>query len=88
MISKVLKEHIKKLHAPLKSEEELVEILKKRLTKKEYKILSSLADESDMKVLCKKLKLDEKRFEEVKTKALKKINFHDLKEELLSSEDA
>ncbi len=87
MISKVLKEHIKKLHAPLKPEDELVEILKKRLTKKEYKILFALAEESDEKLLCEKLKLDEKRFEEVKTRALKKINFHDLKEELLSQEE-
>ena len=88
MISKVLKEHIKKLHAPLKSEDELVEILKKRLTKKEYKILFALAEESDDKLLCEKFKLDEKRFKEVKTRALKKINFHDLKEELLSNKEA
>ena len=83
MISRFLKAHIKKLHSPLKSEEVLVEILKRRLTKKEYKILFALAEESDITELCEKLALDEKRYEEVKTKALKKINFHDLKEELL-----
>ena len=87
MISTFLKAHIKKLHAPLKAEEALVEILKRRLTKKEYKVLFALAEKSDITAVCEKLKLDEKRFEEIKTKALKKINFHDLKEALLFSED-
>lgn len=41
-----------------------------------------LSDEEQMA----KLKLDEKRYKEVKIKALKKVNFHDLKEELMQEE--
>jgi len=61
-------------------------ILKKRLTKKEFKSImmttEGLSDEEQMA----KLKLDEKRYKEVKIKALKKVNFHDLKEELMQEE--
>ena len=61
-------------------------ILKKRLTKKEFKSImmtvDGLSDEEQMA----KLKLDEKRYKEVKIKALKKVNFHALKEELTQEE--
>ena len=61
-------------------------ILKKRLTKKEFKSImmtvEGLSDEEQMATL----KLDEKRYKEVKIKALKKVNFHDLKEELMQEE--
>ncbi len=86
-LTALLETNIKKLSAPLKSEVELREILKRRLTKKEFKILTYLLDEMPIEQQLKKLSLDEKRYEEVKTKALKKVNFHDLKEELMQRED-
>ena len=81
-----LQQHIKKLHAPLKEESELIMILKRRLTKKEFKICEGLVLGVDEVQLQEKLLLDAKRYDEVKTKALKKINFHDFKEELLAKE--
>ncbi len=86
MIGTFLTTHIKKLHAPLKKEESLHEVLKRRLTKKEFKILWALSQKEDIDTLCRKLNLDEKRYEEIKVRLLKKINFHDLKEELLDKE--
>ncbi len=78
----LLEKHINKLASPLKDEEELLTILKKRLTKKEFKILMFLADETAEEIQLEKLNLDEKRYQEVKTKALKKVNYHELKTEL------
>ena len=82
----LLEAHIKKLTSPLKEEKVLIMILKKRLTKKEFKILSYMVEGIPQKEQCEKLLLDEERYEKVKTKALKKINFNDLKEELLTAE--
>jgi len=55
----------------LDGEKELNLTLKKRLTKKEYKVLTSLeADKEELKV---KLNLDEARFNDLKLRAIKKI---------------
>ena len=83
----LLEENIKKLNRPLKSEDVLIEILKKRLTKKEFKVLRLLVEEVSREDQLAKLSLDEKRYEEVKTKALKKVNFNDLKEELMQDKE-
>jgi len=81
-LTQLLKKHIKKSSLPLKKENELIMILKKRLTKKEFKSIIMTTEGFSAEEQMKELKLDEKRYEEVKTKALKKVNFHDLKEEL------
>ncbi len=86
-ITRLLEENIKKLNSPLKSEDELIEILKKRLTKKEFKLVMLLVDETSKEEQMKKLSLDEKRYDEVRTKALKKVNFNDLKEELMQDKE-
>ncbi len=86
-LTALLEENIKKLTSPLRDEESLKEILKKRLTKKEFKVLMYLCDDVTKDEQMEKLSLDEKRYEEVKTKALKKVNFHDLKEELMQKEE-
>ncbi len=86
MIHTFLTTHIKKIHTPLKDEGSLHEILKRRLTKKEFKILLALSQNEDIEALCQKLNLDQERYEEIKLRLLKKINFHDLKEELLIKE--
>ena len=86
-ITRLLEENIKKLDRPLKSEEALIEILKKRLTKKEFKVLMLIVDSVSKEEQLQKLSLDEKRYEEVRTKAFKKVNFNDLKEELLEEKE-
>ena len=82
-LTKLLETNIKKLTSPLKEEAELIDILKKRLTKKEYKILMFTLQDRDIKEQLEKLSLDTKRYDEIKNKLLKKINFHNLKEELM-----
>ncbi|HIP03092.1 MAG TPA: hypothetical protein EYG75_06215 [Campylobacterales bacterium] len=84
-LTTLLQTNIKKLTSPLKNEDELIEILKRRLTKKEFKILMMSVENRPKEEQLKKLSLDEKRYDEVKTKALKKVNFNELKEELISS---
>ncbi|HIP60659.1 MAG TPA: hypothetical protein EYH01_09555 [Campylobacterales bacterium] len=84
-LTTLLQTNIKKLTSPLKNEDELIEILKRRLTKKEFKILMMSVENRPKEEQLKKLSLDEKRYDEVKTKALKKVNFNELKEELMSS---
>ncbi len=87
-ITGLLEENIKKLNSPLKSEDELIEILKKRLTKKEFKLMMLIIEGAEKGEQLQKLSLDEKRYEEVKTKALKKVNFNDLKEELMQDKES
>jgi predicted phosphoribosyltransferase len=82
----LLEDSIKKLTAPLKDEDAIIMILKRRLTKKEFKILKFMVEDVAEEVQRERLSLDEKRYQEVKTRALKKINFHDLKEELMQEE--
>ena len=85
-LKQLLETNIKKLSFPLKDEEELIQILKKRLTKKEYKILLFITQETTMEEQLQKLSLDLTRYEEIKTKLFKKINYQNLKEELMFEE--
>lgn len=84
-LTTLLQNNIKKLTTPLKNEDELIVILKKRLTKKEFKVLMMTVENAPKEEQLQKLSLDEKRYDEVKTKALKKVNFNELKEELMTS---
>jgi reverse gyrase len=86
-LTTLLQTNIKKLTSPLKNEDELILILKKRLTKKEFKVLIFTLENLPLDEQLKKLSLDKKRYKEIKTKAFKKINFHDLKEELMISKN-
>jgi len=83
-LTTLLQTNIKKLTSPLKNEEELIKILKRRLTKKEFKVLMMTVDNASKKEQLEKLSLDEKRYDEVKTKVFKKVNFNELKEELMT----
>jgi DNA-binding response OmpR family regulator len=74
--------HIKKLVRPLKEEEELKAALKVKLTKKEFKLLTALAQEQDLTPLKEKLNLDEARYEELSTKLTKKLNQEKIKQAL------
>ena len=83
-LTTLLQTNIKKLTSPLKNEDELIEVLKRKLTKKEFKVLMLTVENAPKEEQLKKLSLDEKRYDEVKTKALKKVNFNELKEELMT----
>ena len=69
-----IEKHIKKLVNPLKSEESLLEALKLKLTKKELKLLKAWSEGTDIETVQKQLSLDEKRYGELSTKLIKKLN--------------
>jgi len=81
-INQEIEKHIKKLVSPLKEPEELLEVLKVKLTKKELKLLKSWADEIPTEELQAKLNLDEERYGELSTKLIKKLNQEKLKQEM------
>jgi hypothetical protein len=78
-----LEKHIRKLILPLKAEEDLMEILRKRLTKKEYKLLKAMALEIPETETMTVLNLDEESYDRVKKKLIKKLNQEKLKQELM-----
>jgi len=72
--------HIKKLVNPLKEEEELLAVLKVKMTKKELKLLKSWADEVPAEEIQVKLNLDEEHYGELSTKLIKKLNQEKIKQ--------
>ena len=78
-----VEKHVRKLIKPLKDEDELKKVLKVKLTKKEFKVLSAWANEDDMKPLLEKLSLDEDRYGELSLKLIKKLNQEKLKQEMM-----
>ena len=75
-----VQKHINKLVRPLKEEEKLREVLKIKLTKKEFKLLNAWANQSDMEALKVKLNLNEERYKELETKLIKKLNQERIKQ--------
>ncbi len=67
---------------PLKDEVSLKEVLKRRLTKKEYKILDALAYGKNTREVCSKLKLDDDRYNEIVSVLTRKLNQEKIKQEL------
>lgn len=78
-----VEKHIRKLIGPLKDEDELKAVLKVKLTKKEFKVLSAWANEDDMTPLLEKLGMDEERYGELSVKLIKKLNQEKLKQEMM-----
>jgi DNA-binding CsgD family transcriptional regulator len=79
-LNEEIKKHIKKLMYPLKESEELLEVLKVKLTKKELKLLRSWAEGSSAEEIQKNLQLDEERYGELSTKLIKKLNQEKIKQ--------
>jgi len=79
-LNQEIEKHIKKLVNPLKEPEELLEVLKVKLTKKELKLLKSWADEIPAAELQASLNLDEERYGELSTKLIKKLNQERIKQ--------
>ena len=72
--------HIKKLVRPLKDELELRDVLKVKLTKKEFKLLYAWAEDAPLEPLKVKLNLDEERYSELSSKLIKKLNQERIKQ--------
>jgi hypothetical protein len=79
-LNEEIEKHIKKLVNPLKEPEELLEVLKVKLTKKELKLLKSWANETPQEEIQADLNLDEERYGELSTKLIKKLNQERIKQ--------
>lgn len=58
---------------PVKSNEELAQLLKKRMTKKELSVLHAMAENINQEEMMKSLKVDEARYEALLRSAIKKL---------------
>ena len=79
-LNEEIEKHIKKLVYPLKDPEELLEVLKVKLTKKELKLLKAWADNATQEEIQTDLNLDEERYGELSTKLIKKLNQEKIKQ--------
>jgi hypothetical protein len=79
-LNEEIEKHIKKLVYPLKEPEELLEVLKVKLTKKELKLLKAWADDTSKEMIQTDLNLDENRYDELSTKLIKKLNQERIKQ--------
>ncbi|MGB5867618.1 MAG: hypothetical protein WBG69_07080 [Arcobacteraceae bacterium] len=77
-----LTKDIKKIVGILKSEEILVETLKKKLTKKEFKFYKMKIEKIDEATIAKELQCDTERFEAIKKQTIVKLNQEKIKKEL------
>jgi hypothetical protein len=77
-----LDKDIKKLVGILKDEEQIVEILKRKLTKKEFKFYKLKIAGADEAVMQKELQCDGERFEAIKKQTIVKLNQEKIKKEL------
>ena len=80
ILNEEIEKHINKLVNPLKEPEELLEVLKVKLTKKELKLLKAWADETPQENIQDDLNLDETRYGELSTKLIKKLNQERIKQ--------
>ena len=79
-----LKKDIKKIVGELKSDEQLSEILKKKLTKKELKFYKLKIQDASQETICKELHCDKQRYEEIKKQTILKLNQEKIKKELVN----
>lgn len=82
-ISTTIISQIANLKKSLKNEDELMEILKKRLTKKELKLLKLQSLSTDEAIICIELKLTPTRLQEMQLTLRKKLNSEKLKQEIM-----
>ena len=69
---------------PLKDEEELLAVLKVKLTKKELKMLKSWAEEVQSEEIQSALNLNEEQYGDLSTKLIKKLNQEKIKQAMCS----
>ncbi len=78
----MLKEDIKVLNRELLPEDTIIEILKKRLTKKEFKYYMLKMEGVEKEVMMRDLRVDNERFEAIEATTIKKLNSEKIKYEL------
>ena len=82
--TKSLLKHIDKLVGTLRSDEQLQEILKRKFTKKEYKVFVAFEEGKSIEEIKALVKEDdEKEVEKIYQTAIKKLNQETLKRELV-----
>ena len=79
-LTQEIEKHINKLVNPIKEEEELLAVLKVKLTKKELKVLKGWAGEVSAEEIQKAIHLDEEQYGELSTKLIKKLNQEKIKQ--------
>ncbi len=75
--------NIEKLVGTLKEEEELKEVLKRKFTKKEFKVFVAMEDAKDVCEIAKEIHTDEERVQELYKSAVHKLNQEKIKKELI-----
>lgn len=81
--TKSLTKHIEKLVGILKSEEELKEVLKRKFTKKEFKVFVAMETQKTIEEIKNLIHDDEERIDELYKNAIKKLNQEKIKKELV-----
>ena len=84
MYREELQKDIKKIVGILKLEEELTEVLKRKLTKKELKFYKLKIENADDNTMMSELNCDNERLEEIKKQTIHKLNQEKIKKELVS----
>ncbi len=74
---------IRKLVGDLKEENELIKVLKRRLTKKEFRYYKLKVENATTKDMIKELGVDNERFEEIEAQTILKLNQEKIKQELV-----
>ncbi len=82
MIREEIERIILKPVGVLKGDDELVPVLKARLTKREYKLLLALSEGLSQEETFEKLKLDNQSYLQLLNKLTKKLNQERIKQEL------
>jgi reverse gyrase len=79
-----LQKDIRKLTRPLKDEDEVIEVLKRRLTKKEFKYYKLSLEDMNEDHILKELNCDKERLEEISKTVVVKVNQEKIKHELMN----
>ena len=82
-LTKAVMFNIDKLVGTLKEEEELNQVLKKKFTKKEFKVFVAMESEVEISEITKEVHVDEDRVKEIYKAACKKLNQEKIKKELI-----
>lgn len=83
-LTKSLLDKIDKLVGTLKEENELKEVLKRKFTKKEFKVFVAMEEKQDVKDIATLINDEERRVEELYKAACKKLNQEKIKKELVN----
>ena len=78
-----LNKDIKKLVGILKDEEQIAEVLKRKLTKKEMKYYKLKIENEDDLTMIKELQCDNERLNAIKKQTIVKLNQEKIKKELI-----